>query len=55
MKGELIILITKNTKDERSYYVSRAREKKMHTSIEQIKGELKKKGNFTTEIQKKLT
>jgi len=55
MKGELIILITKNTKDERSYYVSRAREKKMHTSIEQIKGELKNKGNFTTEIQKKLT
>ncbi len=53
-KGELIILITKNTKDERSYYVSRAREKKMHSSIEQIKNQLKNKGNLKTDFQKKL-
>ncbi|MBU0467393.1 MAG: hypothetical protein KKF39_07065, partial [Nanoarchaeota archaeon] len=30
MKGKLIILITKGTRDETSYYVSRSREKKMH-------------------------
>ena len=53
-KGELIILITKKTKDERSYYVSRSREKKMHTSIESIKKELKNNKDFQTEIQKKL-
>ena len=51
-KGELIILITKGTKDERSYYASMAQEKKMHTSIEKIKAKLKnnKKG-----IQQKLS
>ncbi len=49
-KGELIILITKNTKDGRSYYASRSREKKMHTSIEQIKNQLKNK-----DTQSKLT
>ncbi len=37
MKGKLIILITKNTRDEAFYYVSRAREKKMHTAIDSIK------------------
>jgi len=37
MKGKLIILITKGTRDETSYYVSRSREKKMHKSIDSIK------------------
>ena len=36
-KGKLIILITKGTKDESYYYVSKAREKKMETSIAKIK------------------
>ena len=37
MKGKLIILITKNTRDETFYYVSRAREKQMHKAINTIK------------------
>ncbi|MDP3965963.1 MAG: DEAD/DEAH box helicase [archaeon] len=50
--GKLIILITKGTKDEFSYYASLSREKKMQKSIEKIKEELnapKKEG------QKRLT
>ena len=39
-KGKLIILITKNTKDEFAYYASLSREKKMQKSIENIKKEL---------------
>lgn len=39
-KGKLIILITKETKDEFAYYSSRSREKKMQKSIEGIKKEL---------------
>ena len=53
-KGELIILITKNTKDERSYYASIAREKKMHTSIEQIKNQFKNSEQIKKETQEKL-
>jgi len=54
-KGELIILITKNTKDQRSYYASVSREKKMGKSIEKIKTHLKKKGKIKhAETQKKL-
>lgn len=41
MKGKLIILITKGTRDEIYFYASRAREKKMHTAIATIKKELK--------------
>lgn len=40
-KGKLVILITENTKDQFSYYASRAREKKMHTSIETVKNQMK--------------
>lgn len=40
-KGKLIVLITKETRDEAYYYVSRSREKQMHTAIEHIKEELK--------------
>lgn len=54
-KGELIILITKNTKDQGSYYASRSREKKMQKSIEKIQGQLKKNGKIEAkEIQKTL-
>lgn len=48
-KGKLIMLITKGTKDESFYYVSKAREKSMHTAIDSIKQELSQK-----EIQKTL-
>lgn len=48
-KGKLIILITKNTKDQISHYASRSREKKMNKSIESINKELKEK-----EKQKRL-
>jgi len=50
-KGKLIILITKNTRDEAYYYVSRAREKKMCSAINSIKEKLK---NKKIEFQKKL-
>ncbi len=50
-KGKLIILITKETKDEFAYYASRSREKKMQTSIEKIKKELNGKNK---EPQRKL-
>ncbi|MBU4116867.1 MAG: DEAD/DEAH box helicase [Nanoarchaeota archaeon] len=50
-KGKLIMLITKGTRDEAFYYISKSREKKMHTSIEQINQEFK---NNKIEFQKKL-
>jgi len=54
-KGKLIMLITKGTKDEYSYYASRSREKKMTTQIEKIKDELKTKGTLKEkEFQKRL-
>jgi len=40
-KGKLIILITKDTRDEIHYYISRAREKKMKSAIDLIKEDLK--------------
>tara|TARA_Y100000310_G_scaffold345234_1_gene462979 strand:+ start:1777 stop:3336 length:1560 start_codon:yes stop_codon:yes gene_type:complete len=40
IKGKLIILITKKTRDEIHYYVSRSREKKMHSIIHSIKDDL---------------
>lgn len=54
-KGKLIMLITKDTKDEYSYYASISKEKKMATQIEKIKEELKTKGTLKEkEFQKKL-
>ncbi len=38
--GSLKILITKNTRDQAYYYVSNAKEKKMHTAIDEIKKEM---------------
>ncbi|HDK42119.1 MAG TPA: Hef nuclease, partial [Candidatus Pacearchaeota archaeon] len=40
MKGKLIMLITKKTRDEAYYYVSRSREKKMHRAISEIQDDL---------------
>jgi Fanconi anemia group M protein len=39
-KGKLIMLITKGTRDESFFYVSKAREKKMKTAIEGIQRDL---------------
>jgi Fanconi anemia group M protein len=52
MKGKLIMLITKNTRDEAFYYVSRSREKKMHKAIDSIKEELKNRNKL--DFQKEL-
>jgi len=51
-KGKLIMLITKKTKDESFFYVSRAREKRMKTAIENIKEDLNNGIKF--DKQKKL-
>ncbi|MBU2562261.1 MAG: DEAD/DEAH box helicase [Nanoarchaeota archaeon] len=52
IKGKIIVLITKNTRDESFYYVSRAREKKMHSAIDSIKKDFSNQNK--TDIQKKL-
>ncbi|MCX6750223.1 MAG: helicase-related protein, partial [Candidatus Pacearchaeota archaeon] len=55
MKGKLIMLITKKTRDEAFFYVSKSREKKMKTAIESIKDDLNNGNNgFKIDIQKKL-
>jgi Fanconi anemia group M protein len=43
MPGKLIILITRGTRDESFYYVSRAKQRKMHKAINHIKETLSKK------------
>ena len=50
-KGKLIMLITKGTRDETSYYVSRRKEKNMQTAIKDIKKDLADGG---LEFQKTL-
>ncbi len=52
MAGKLIMLITKKTRDETFYYVANAKEKRMHTAIQNVKDELSKGIKF--DIQKKL-
>jgi Fanconi anemia group M protein len=46
--GKLLILITKNTRDEIYHYASTAREKKMYKAIEMIKREIKDKNKNLT-------
>ncbi|MAG10759.1 hypothetical protein CMI44_00400 [Candidatus Pacearchaeota archaeon] len=55
MKGKLIILITKGTRDETFYYVSRSREKKMHKAIDSIKEDLKNGKLNKKEVQERIT
>lgn len=50
-KGKLIMLITKGTRDETAYFISRAREKSMHTAIDSVKTELQ---NGKLEFQRRL-
>jgi len=52
MKGKLILLITKKTRDEAFYYVSRSKEKRMKTAIDQIKEDFKRDGKL--EFQEEL-
>jgi ERCC4-related helicase len=52
MKGKLIMLITKKTRDEAFFYVSKSREKKMKSAIESIKEDMN--NGFKSEMQKKL-
>jgi ERCC4-related helicase len=52
MKGKLIMLITKKTRDEAFFYVSKSREKKMKIAIESIKDDLN--NGIKYETQKKL-
>jgi len=52
MKGKLILIITKKTRDEAFYYVSRSKEKSMGTAINRIKEDFKRDGKL--EFQKKL-
>ena len=43
MPGKLIILVAKNTRDEAHFYISKAKERKMHSAINHIKGHLANK------------
>ena len=52
MKGKLIVLITKKTRDEAYYYVSRRRERKMYSAIDSIKKDLA--NNNKLEFQREL-
>lgn len=52
MKGKLVMLMTRKTRDEAYFYASRAKEKKMHSAISSIKEDLKNRGS--EEIQEKL-
>jgi len=51
-KGKIIMLITKKTRDESSFYISKMRERKMKKAIEEVRESLKKENQL--ELQKKL-
>jgi Fanconi anemia group M protein len=53
-KGKIIMLITKKTRDEAFFYVSKSREKKMKTAIESIKNDFENENKNKIEIQRKL-
>jgi len=55
-KGKLFMLITKKTRDEAHFYVSKAKEKKMHEAITQIKKDFTNNSgiNLKEEVQKRL-
>lgn len=50
--GKLIILITKDTRDEIHHYASTAREKKMYKTIEQVKRNLKTQSKTLDDFKK---
>ncbi len=47
--GKLIMLITKNTRDETHFYISKAKEKRMHSAIDSVKKNFLKKINNETQ------
>lgn len=51
MQGKIIVLITKKTRDETYFYVSKAKEKKMHSAIDSIKKDLENNISLATEEQ----
>ncbi|MEX0920549.1 MAG: DEAD/DEAH box helicase [Candidatus Pacearchaeota archaeon] len=55
-EGKLIMIITKGTRDEAHFYVSKAKEKKMHNAIDSIKKTLSNKlpGKIKNDVQKKI-
>lgn len=53
IKGKIIILITRKTRDESYFYVSRARERKMHTAIHSIKEDFAKNKKVSPEEKQK--
>ena len=53
MKGKLIILLTKNTRDEINYYVSKSKERKMYDAIDSIKKDLTDGKGFGHEQEQK--
>ena len=54
MQGKIIILITKKTRDETYFYVSKAKEKRMHSAIDSIKKDLENNISLKDERQIKL-
>ncbi|MCX6747028.1 MAG: DEAD/DEAH box helicase [Candidatus Pacearchaeota archaeon] len=54
MKGKLIMLITKRTRDEAFFYVSKSREKKMKTAIQNIQEDMAN-GNLKYKSEKQET
>ena len=54
MEGKLIILITKKTRDEAYFYVSKAKEKRMHSAIDEIRENLAN-GKLDKSKQKSLS
>ena len=53
MEGKIIVLVTKKTRDEAYFYVSKTRERKMYSAINSIKEDLaSRKIDFSEEKQK---
>ncbi len=52
MKGKLIVLITRKTRDEAHFYASKAKERKMHSAIHSVREGLR--NNIKDDFQKKL-
>ncbi len=54
MSGKIIILVTKKTRDEAYFYVSKAKEKKMYDAIDSIKKDFENNVSLKTDEQIKL-
>jgi Fanconi anemia group M protein len=54
MKGKLIMLISQKTRDETYFYISKRKEKSMHSAIKEVKEKLSNKTFNPREMQEKL-